>query len=151
MRAAPPVSVRCHGGVAWRAVQTGLFALAAAVLAAWALAQLGLAAAWAVAPGLAVAAVAWRGCRSGEVALNWDGRAWTADGIPGRLEVMVDLGTWLLLRMRLDGGAGRRWIAVSAGEAGLALHGLRAAVHARATGTAPGTAPGPRPAKTVAD
>jgi hypothetical protein len=147
MRAAPPVSVRCNGGAAWRLVQTGLFALAAAVLAAWTLAQLGLATAWAAAPGLAVAALAWRGCRSREVALTWDGRAWTADGIPGRLEVMIDLGTWLLLRMRLDGGTAPRWIAVSAGEAGLALHGLRAAVHARAAGTAPGR----RPAKKVAD
>ena len=147
MRAAPPVSVRCNGGAAWRLVQTGLFTLAAAVCAAWALGHFGRTTAWAVAPGLAVAVAAWRGCRGRDVVLTWDGRAWTADGMPGRVEVMMDLGHWLLLRMRLDGGTARRWIAISASEAGPALHGLRAAVHARE----PGAAPGPRPAKTAAD
>ena len=54
MRAAPPVTVQCTGGLAWRLMRAGLPALAVASLCAWALGHSGQSAAWAL---LAVPAV----------------------------------------------------------------------------------------------
>jgi hypothetical protein len=45
--------------------------------------------------------------------------------------VAIDLDRWMLLQHRADAPPAQRWIAVSAGEAGAAWHGLRAALHAR--------------------
>lgn len=134
MRAAPAVAVRCTGGKFWCALQLGLPAVAAAAFAAWG--ALGLAAgdgAAALAAGLAgagAAALAWPGARPRPVALQWDGQRWTADGAPGRLQLMVDPGFLLLLRLHLDAG-GQRWLAVAAAEAGPAWPALRAAVYSR--------------------
>ena len=128
MRTAPPVSVRCTGGRVWQAVQAGLPALAAAALAAW---GLGMAERplWpaALAAGLA-ALVAWRFAPMRPLALEWNGQRWSVEGTEGPVEVMMDLGPWLLLRQRPHGRP--RWLAVSAREAGPAMHGLRAALYA---------------------
>lgn len=141
MRTAPAVSVRCQGGASWRLAQSGLYALAAAVLAAWSLAQSGFSPAWAIVPAAVCGALAWRLCAGGDVTLAWDGQRWTADGVPGALEVMLDLGSWLLLRLRPAVGR-QRWIAVSQSGAGAALHGLRAAAYARPPRPAPGPGSG---------
>jgi hypothetical protein len=133
------VSLRCAGGWPWRALRVLLPALAATALAAWVLGHAG----WPLAPaaliGLLVGAVAWRRTAPVPVALSWDGRCWRADGVEGRLDLKMDLGPWLLLRLRPQGRA--RWVAVSAAEAGAAMHALRAAVYCRAPETTPGVSP----------
>ncbi|MDE2367992.1 MAG: hypothetical protein KGN16_03395 [Burkholderiales bacterium] len=133
MRAAPSVSLCCRGGQGWRVAQALLPAVAAAAFAAWVgswieidpvatLAATSLAA-------LAAGGLAWRAGAPRAVALAWDGECWSADGQTGELDVMIDLGSWLLLRLR--GAAQPRWIAVAAADAGAAMHALRCAVHAR--------------------
>ena len=132
MRAAPPVSVSCTGGLPWRFLRTGLVTLAAAVLTAWLLLQAGRSPAPAALVALAAGLLAWRATRTRGMLLVWDGQRWTADGTPGQLEVMIDLGSLLLLRLRPEVPGAARWIALTAAEAGAALHGLRSAAYARA-------------------
>jgi hypothetical protein len=146
MRAAPPVSVRCTGGPGWRAVQTALPALAAGVVAFWLMTHAEAAPAFAGAlaaiAALCAAALAWRGSRAAAQMLAWDGQHWTLDGQPGRLDLMIDFDAWLLLRLRPEAGIRLRWAAVTAGEAGPAWHGLRAALHAWVPEAAPDRATG---------
>ena len=143
MRAAPPVSVEAAGGRAWRVVCTLVPALAAAAALAWALGHAapqisaGVFAIAAASVALVVAVLAWRRHSPHSVSLRWDGQCWAADGSAGRLDVAMDLGAWLLLRLHPADGARPRWIAVSATEAGLALHGLRAALYSRPPAATP--------------
>jgi hypothetical protein len=134
MRAAPAVAVRCSGGPFWCASHIGLPALAAASVAGWATLLASGNAAGALISSLLAATVA--GClalrlwRPQAAQLQWDGQRWAADGAPGRLQLMMDLGSLLVLRLHLD-AAGERWLAVSAAEAGPAWPALRAAVYSR--------------------
>jgi len=138
VRAAPAVSVRCSGGMVWRVLRVGLMALAAGSLAAWGLGHAGLPVAWALAGLIVSALAAWPLVHEAPVSLAWDGQRWTADGVPGELGVMIDVGAGLLLRLRPDERyLPSRWIAVTAREAGPAMHALRAAAYARAPGGAP--------------
>ncbi len=131
MRAAPAVTVTGGAGWAWRAVQSVLPALAAAALCAWALLWVGHSP-WLAAPlALAAFALAWRLARPQVQTLRWDGQVWAIDGAPGRLALMIDLGSWILLRLRPDAGARACWLALAAGEAGPAWPALRAAVYSR--------------------
>jgi hypothetical protein len=128
----------------WHALRAGLPALAAGALAAWALGHAG----WPTLPALGVVVLAgwaaWPLTRPAPVDLTWDGQRWTADGVPGTLSVMIDAGAYLLLRLRPDGRPrALRWIAVSTGEAGPAMHALRAAAYARVAGSAATTGTGP--------
>lgn len=124
-------------GGAWRGVVTLLPALAAAALLAWGAAHLQLPSglAW---PALAlmvlsVAVLAWRSARPQPLLLAWDGQRWTADGCAGDLDLMMDLGPWMLLRLRPDDTTRPAvWIPVSATDAGTARHALRAALYSRA-------------------
>jgi hypothetical protein len=151
MRAAPPVSVRAGGGTLWHALNIVLPALAAGVLAGWLLAHAEPEPDWAIGVGAVAEAalagwVAWLAVRrSRPVELGWDGEQWSADGVAGRLEVMIDLQQWLLLRLRPGRGSRPRWIAVAEDEAGAALPLLRAALHAGAE-PSPSLAPEPTPA-----
>ncbi len=143
MRAAPPVSVRCSGGRWWRGLQTALPTLAAAASGAWALQLAERPPAWAAVFALAVAALSWRLAAPKPVDLVWDGLCWTADGLPGQLDVMLNGGGALLLRLRPGAGDHsshrfalrnwnrNRWIAVTAAEVGPAMHGLRVAAYHR--------------------
>ncbi len=131
MRAAPPVSLRCSGGGLWRGVQTGLPTLAAAACGVWALQWLQQPPGWAAMLVLAVAGLSWRLAAPTPVELVWDGQRWTVDGLPGQLDVMLDVGSALLLRLRLVAGGRPRWVAVTAAEAGVAMHGLRLAAYHR--------------------
>jgi hypothetical protein len=144
VHSAPPVAVECGGGLGWRGVQSALYALSAALPVAWMASwsgapQVGVAAA-AMAAAMAGGLIAWRLQRTMPVRLAWDGACWHA-GEPaanGQVEVMFDLGAWMLLRFRPDPpGAASRWLAVSAAGAGTALHGLRAAAYCRAPGNRP--------------
>jgi len=146
LKAAPPVSVRAAGGVPWRALLVTLPALAAGVLAAWL-------AAWAEAAGttaalaaaaaaLGAAALAWRLERPREIELAWDGQRWSADGVAGRLEPVIDLGPWLLLELTPEErGLSRRWIPFSTASAGPMLPALRTAVYSSRAAAAPSPAP----------
>jgi len=131
MRPAPPVAVLCTGGRRWRALQAALPALAAAALTAWGLQHAEHAS---LLPALAVsatiAALAWRLAAPRPVPLAWDGQQWTADGVPGQLAVMIDIGPALLLRLRPQGG-GALWLPLTAREAGAAWPALRGAVYSR--------------------
>mgnify|MGYP001187685297 CR=1 FL=1 len=130
MRAPPAVAVRCTGGWPWRLLNVALPALAAGVAAAWVLRHVEASVAPAAMVAAAVLLLAWRLSRPRERLLQWDGQRWTVDGVPGRLQLMVDLGRFLLLRLHPEQGRGP-WLAVTATEAGAAWHALRAAVYSR--------------------
>ncbi len=128
MRTAPAVSVHGSGGRPWRWFAGLLAGCAASSLLATALAH----AQWPAAPAglallLAAALTAWRRLPPA-VHLVWDGRAWTADGQAVTLSLVMDLGFWMLLRLRAPSGASR-WLPVARADAGPAWHGLRVAVH----------------------
>jgi hypothetical protein len=78
-----------------------------------------------------VAGLSWRLAAPTTVDLVWDGQRWTADGEPGQLDVMLDVGPALLLRLRPEAGGRPRWMAVTAAEAGPAMHSLRVAAYHR--------------------
>jgi hypothetical protein len=132
MRAAPPVAVVCTGGRGWRLLCAALPALAAAALTAWGLQHAERAA---LLPALGVAvtvgALCWRRSARPPVQVNWDGQQWTADGVAGRLAVMIDIGPSLLLRLQPAAGGAMRWLPVTAREAGSAWPALRGAVYSR--------------------
>ena len=135
MRNAPPVSVRAAGGRSWRAVRALLPALAAAACATWALQWSGLVdgavAGWiGLAAGVAVAALAWHFEDPRAATLGWDGERWSVNGTPGRLDLMIDLPGWQLVRLRPASGGPVRWVAVTAAEAGADETLLRAALQA---------------------
>jgi hypothetical protein len=144
MRAAPAVSVQCSGGNGWRLMQALVPALAVGAILAWALG-------WAqrpVAPALCaipvVAALAWWRARPLIKHLSWDGQSWRLEGAEGEVQVMIDLGGWMLLRF--DSGAPilrRQWVAVSTGDAGDAQRALRAAVYCRRPEPSPGSRSAP--------
>ncbi len=151
MRAAPAVTVLARRAGAWRALHIGAPALAAAAVAAWLLTPRWLeprhAAMAALLAAVIAAVLAWRPSRLAPVVLSWNGQQWAADAQVGQLHVMIDLGAWLLLRLRPAQGAAL-WIPVTAADAGPALHALRAAVHARQPLAEPaptGAAPAPPP------
>ena len=98
MRAAPAVSVLCSGGIAWRLFQAAVPALAASALLAWGLglAQLPVAPAMLAAP--LVGAIAWVLARPMPRVLSWSGQCWSMDRLQGKIELLIDLGGWLLLR-----------------------------------------------------
>jgi hypothetical protein len=90
---------------------------------------------WPVWPALACgfiagALIGWR-APAPAVTLSWDGSQWLADGRAGELTVMLDLGSWLLLRLQLAAPRRRAlWLPVTAAEAGSRFHALRSAVYA---------------------
>jgi hypothetical protein len=140
MRSAPPVRWVCSPQPAWRAAQSGLVAVAAAVVAAWASAwaELGEAAMFAAVLTTATLAalLGWALLRQPRGELEWSGQRWsflTAEGlrIEGRLDAAVDLGSWMLLRFRPP--AASRWIAVSRGARAAAWSAFRAALYSSAT------------------
>ncbi len=137
MRTAPAVSVLCSGAGAWRGLRALTPGLATAAVVAWAVGhaqQPGLSAPWVAVPtALLVACWAWWQARPAPLRLSWDGQTWAADGAAGRLEVMIDIGPWLLLRLRINEPApADLWIPVSAADTGPAMHALRAALYGRA-------------------
>jgi hypothetical protein len=135
MRTAPPVSVLCTGGPQWRWTQTVLPTLAIASLVAWIAGHRGWSmqatAVSAMSSALAIGLLAWWQAAPRRLALQWDGQQWLADGAAVHAVVMMDLPHWLLIRLHVGRGISSRWVAVSAGEAGPAWHGLRVALFAQ--------------------
>jgi hypothetical protein len=124
-----------------------LNATAAAVGVAWLAGTAGWSAPAPLAAGLSgasfVAIACWRGLRPAPVALDWNGRGWSLDASggsrqPGQLDVMIDLGGWLLLRFRPEDGAARRrshWFATAGGGRRAAWSAFRAALYSSAPQT----------------
>ena len=147
MRAAAPVAVLGSGGPGWRAVQTVLPALAVASLSAWGLAHFRQPVwpAWGLA--LLVAIPLWRATAAERRELRWDGQVWSLEGTAGQLVVAMDLGAFVLIRLRAEHPMRDRWWAVTATEAGAAWPALRAALYSRP----PQTTPRGRPPERAAD
>lgn len=156
MRAAPAVNVRSDGGWLWQALRWGLPAISVAAATTWLLLQAGAGTAWAACVALLMALgtaiIAARSWPARSVHLGWDGQQWQADGHPVQPQVMVDLGGWMLLRLRLRLQApgepglsglspleGVRWMALSPLQCGAAMGPLRAAVYCFATESNPGS------------
>jgi hypothetical protein len=137
MRLAPPVAVDCDGGGAWRWIQALLSAFASAHLAAWGAARAEWPLEWQVAvaglAAIAAGALVLRALPRAPVRLAWDGESWTlgAHDNRGEIEVMIDLGPWLLLRFRSEVAvaASPRWLSVGGEPARGQFHALRTAVY----------------------
>ena len=126
MRAAPPVQMACGRDRRWSATVAALTALSAATLAAW----LGWQARWwegppalqwTLAPAIAAVLGGWtwhRLQRSPERRLVWDGSAWTLDEAPAQVELMIDLGDWLLLRVTTTADGRALWLPLGFGGRG---------------------------------
>ena len=145
MHAAPAVSVCSSGAGLWRGFGVLMPAVAAAALGAWLLTHAQMVA-W---PALLLFPVGslllWLLVKPQSFAFRWDGQRWLAVG-PGALDeeatvdVMLDLGPWLLLRWSPTlARCRRRWVSVPASEAQPNLHALRAAVYCRRSEPTPGT------------
>lgn len=154
MRAPPPFEMDCRETAPWRAAQAALWALAGACLGAWGVTALDAldgplaAALQGPAPALAgvlaltaaAAGLGWRLARPLRAHLAWTGREWVAGFAPqpaagpAQVRLMIDLGGWLLLRVRVPGvpggpGGRARWLGVARAAAGADWHLLRAALY----------------------
>jgi hypothetical protein len=124
---------------AWR-LGVAVLALAAAVgLGTWAAA--GAPPAWVAAAIAVVALAATQALRIAPFALQWDGSRWWLAQPPeaaparGELRVSIDLGRWMLIRFGAELPAGRRWLPVTAAEAGPSWRAWREAIYAARRGT----------------
>jgi hypothetical protein len=145
MRAAPPVQALSRAAGAWRMVQCVLCATAAGSLVFWAGCWWAGPGVWSALAGGAAAALAWvlvrRFDRPAVQRLRWDGNAWFADApgtewVRGRAVLVIDLGAWVLVRFFLEGHRPwpqSRWLPLSRTDNHGAWHGLRVALHARAS------------------
>jgi hypothetical protein len=144
MQPSPSFTVEIRRFVAWRVVVVSIAALALASLGLWCLSGARPQAVGALGALLAasvVAAAASLLLSVGPVRLHWDGRDWQliplrpathAAPYVGRLDVALDLGSWMLLRFEVAGGAFRprvRWVPVARRGLESAWHGLRCAVY----------------------
>jgi hypothetical protein len=129
MRAAPPCAVTVARFGAWRGGVALLSALSAAVSVAWVVLRLELAAPWlpSLMAAAAAAALSAASTRRASVALRWDGQTWFVGESACVLDVMIDAGPWLLLR--LSGDARVLWLPVQRGGLEASWHALRAAVY----------------------
>jgi len=130
-----------HFGV-WTAVAASLAVGAAASLVAWWQQQPEALPAQTLAGGLALAClgVALHAMRQiGPLCLRWDGQRWSAEpphGAPAEVDltVAIDLGAWMLLRLRRTGAGPRRawrvaWLPVQRRGHEAHWHALRCAVY----------------------
>ena len=148
MHAAPAVSVRSSGDGLWRLFGVLMPAVASSALGAWALAhaQLPVWPALLLIPLVALPLLLL--VKSQRFDFRWDGQRWLALGTgaveeEGSVDVMLDLGPWLLLRWcPMAPRQRRRWVSVPAAQALPNLHALRAAVYC----FRPEPTPGPRSA-----
>jgi hypothetical protein len=142
MRSTPPaVEVTLASGRREQQVVAAAHGMALALVGAWLALHSGV-----VPPLPAAAATAvlgsWLGLwvlRPMRGSLRWDGQCWWQLDQAGaakplrRLELMMDLGGWVLLRARAGQGPRRllpgRWCGISRQDAGSSWHSLRVALH----------------------
>ena len=150
-----------------------LWALAVGTVASWLVQRWGIggeSSAWAAVLGLALAASfgAWRYGASPVSRLEWTGREWrlrpwlqaAPDALPAPSAhhaallgsarpcapmVMIDLGSWVLVRLDTRRGiASRDWVAISQRLVGPSWHGLRVALYCAPLGSPdPAATPAP--------
>ena len=154
MRTAPAVHLSLEADTPWRVGLCLLCAAAVATPAAWLalwlkvppLPALG-AAALAALPALVLP---WRRAVPNACALAWDGAQWwlhprgAGQPRPGRVQLMLDLGLWLLLRftpLPAPPASGARWLALSQSRHAPHWHALRCALHAPPTTESAAQAP----------
>jgi hypothetical protein len=163
MRVAPPVQARSCGAGPWQWIQQLLYALSCTVLAFWAGSRLVDGTVWlwlgSLALGVAVAWLAGMALGKERQVLRWDGATWAVEDDshghwPGELAVMLDFGSWLLVRLTPCGlgasfGSAALWLPFSGqGEGRAVWSAWRVALYApppsatRAAGVAP-FGPGP--------
>lgn len=136
-RQSPPVQVQGDGGLGWRMLSIGLPTLAVGSLGAWGLQWAELGGVWVLVGAsklmaLTAAGLSLRPARMQRLA--WDGQHWRVDGHHTRVQLMLDLGPWMLLRLRPEASSGSRWLPLAASEAGTAWGALRAALYVRSPG-----------------
>jgi len=146
MQPAPAVSFECEDGGAWRAVQALLIAVAAAAMVRWLAGWAGLLA-WpgalvASIAGLGVIFVVWRRERTPAPRLTWDGHRWqlrsgALPAVPGRVQVAMELGSWMLLTFRPEAHGRTRWLGVGSAAGSSARSALHAGGGAGPEGAAP--------------
>jgi hypothetical protein len=78
-----------------------------------------------------VALLAWFFTPIDSGPLGWDGGHWRFADRPGDVNVMFDLGPWMLLRFDASETGRRAWLAASECSSGSAWTALRAAVYSR--------------------
>ena len=150
MRTAPALHVTVACFDRWRAGLAGATAvpLAAAAGAWWAAAVPAPLAAASCLFSIVLAAALWRTELQREPhVLHWDGQAWhwAAAQVPadrrcaGRIEVALDLGRWMLLRLLpADDSASRSgWLPVQAAGLERSWHALRCALYSPTPAAAP--------------
>ena len=158
MRAAPAFQVSLLRFGWWRAAVLLLGLLGAAALLSWWISR-EAAHGWPASAIVAAGAVAIFGgsIRLGRVratSLRWDGRCWhlgaldaaADDATPGTLQVMIDLGPWMLLRFDPAVGAGRlraTWLPVQRRGLEPQWHALRCAVYSPRPAPGADSAAGP--------
>jgi len=139
MRAAPAFQLSLQRFALWRVTVLALAALALAVILAWWGAQPGPrgTGVWVLALTGATAALlpALWVLRQRPVELRWDGRAWqlgapTAAALTGELNVVLDLGAWMLLRFKSSASSAIVWLPVQRRGLEGQWHALRCAVYA---------------------
>ena len=149
-RAAPPLMVEVRRHLYWRAGLVLLACACALTWAAWAAGHLGVAAA--VPVGAVGGAVSWwllRGhAQARPTLLRWDGQCWhwrtreMRHEIRGRAEVHIDLGAWLLLRLKPEAsGVRSQWLPVQRGGLERHWHDLRCAVYSPTPDAGPSAGP----------
>ena len=119
-----------------------LYALATAALAAWICSRTALNdRVMAIVPAAAIvgACLGWQVLRPLQGRLAWDGAGWhhlsggSAERRPLQgVQLQMDLGNWLLLRIGPTGARRAAWCGISIGDAGPSWHGLRLALYHRA-------------------
>ncbi|HYN58913.1 MAG TPA: hypothetical protein VET87_05075 [Rubrivivax sp.] len=157
MRVAPPVQALSCGAGPWRFAQLLLYALAAFVFVYWGGARLldGGLAVWlgSLASALAAAACAARGLLRPARLLIWDAAAWSVaapggSAQTGRVTLMLDFGSWMLVRFCPAAPSGGRWppwpqwLPLSSRDAGGSWPALRVALHSLPSWAAEPAAPG---------
>ena len=137
MRSAPATQVVLGADRGWRLAVALCCAWAAAALVAW-LCLLVDAPAWPTALAAGLAALVAAALSSAYLpapagTLAWDGAEWHWQGRNGELEVVIDLGPWVLLRFAAAGRSRMRAAHLPVSHAGdrAAWHGLRTAVYSR--------------------
>ncbi|MBQ1767268.1 MAG: hypothetical protein IIZ92_30805 [Aquincola sp.] len=137
MRSAPATQVVLGADRGWRVAVALCCASAAAALAAW-ICLLGGTLAWPTALAAGLAALVAAALSSAYLpapagTLAWDGAEWQWQGRNGELEVVIDLGPWMLLRFAAAGRSRTRAAHLPVSHAGnrAAWHGLRTAVYSR--------------------